>query len=726
MRNSKRFTHFILNIFALFAFFTFTNCDNLLFDGDIVKDLSDQITVTYEFYEYNNSDSEHQDVTFQIGRQATNSDFPVFTHEDAFLMGWRYLKSLDTGLTSLPSNFSTDNDNYIISVKVSPEAVALYAVWAKKCHINFVTNCDKTIEEIIVPEGKKLSQNSVNLELLREDYTFAGWYTEESFENPFSVDNIVTSDLTLYAKWLPILTVRFHKNDGSEEKYENGEYRWESVQKWNVNNENENGERNFWLPECMFGEREGYGFVGWAKAADSSTPDYYTSDEIENISENIDLYAVWSTDIVTVTYNDTLGGNSPRTAKYGRGAHIRIGSIWNTRTEDNNSTYSNYENLRNLWKVTAKQINWWAENPDATEENTNWDSRYNNSNTHTLTDNLNLYTIWGPKVYNVWFGYIENEKNVNFTSISVEYNTIPKKPLYTPYMPGYTFAGWYESNDGGRTLSSSEYSFTTVFNETSLGENSYGLNLYAKFIPGESARTEFFVIPRNWWPNGNDQTGNGAYNKPFETITRAIQEVNAQNDSTKDYVIYMRGEIIDSLNITSLNAKSLTIKHDPDYNSERWFNIKPSGYRESYDTEEEIPSVLTYEKTIALTFENLTLYGKMSESDYIHLTDGSRNILPRINTPPTGNAEISLRLTEREESDIEVSSSRSGNTYTFTAPAGYATYQWRLNNTIQTALTTRTANFDTSSWANGRYDITLIVEDSDGNIYSYFSQIIKG
>ena len=70
----------------------FFSCDNIIFDGDILKEVSEGVTVTYQFYEYETTNSTHQDVTYQIGRQATSADFPVFTHEDTLLVGWRYLK----------------------------------------------------------------------------------------------------------------------------------------------------------------------------------------------------------------------------------------------------------------------------------------------------------------------------------------------------------------------------------------------------------------------------------------------------------------------------------------------------------------------------------------------------------------------------------------------------------------------------------------------------------
>ena len=45
----------------------------------------------------------------------------------------------------------------------------------------------------------------------REGYTFGGWYTDTSFQNLFNFDTPITSDITLYAKWIESpVTITFY------------------------------------------------------------------------------------------------------------------------------------------------------------------------------------------------------------------------------------------------------------------------------------------------------------------------------------------------------------------------------------------------------------------------------------------------------------------------------------------------------------------------------------
>lgn len=713
----KHFLTKLIFFLTVFAGILLSSCDNIsvddiVFDGDIKKDVSGSITVEYQFYEYEDLQASHKAVKFKIGQNAESSEFPEFTHEDTMITGWRYFYDADDNITELPGNFNTDGRNFITSVLVTSRPAYLYAVWAKKCTVNFVTDCDTTFDSIVIAEGS-LIDNTMNkyMQLRREGYIFDGWYTDSEFENQFEFTTPVTQDLTLYVKWSPICYVRLHKNDGSSETDDYGNRNWNSLQVWQY----AQGE-TFWIPECIFGERNDFGFVGWAKTASATVPDYYGDEKIEELTGDIDLYAVWSSDIVTITYNDTLGGNSSIAVKYGRGAHAKIGSICK---EDNNRGY-----LENIWTVSGKQIKWWAESPDADLDTPEEDRYYNWNTINPLENSLTLYTVWGDRSYGISFNYINNNETLQFTYVNVDYGSVLNKPEYDPYVPGMTFSGWYKSTDGGKTLAETPYNFSTVLTEETVGENSYGFNLYAKFLPGEPVRTEFFVYESSWWPFGNDVSGYGTYDKPYLTVSKAIQTINAQNDSTKDYKIYVRGSIRDSLNITTLNAKSLTIKAMED----SWFNIKPVGYQNRYDTEEEIPYVVHYEKNITLTFDNLDLYGYISDNQNIILTGSSTNIIPEINIPPEGTAQFNLTFSEEENSEISVNTTRTGNNVRFSVntPANYTAYTWKVNNVVKTEYNnSNIVTFNTSAWPNGIYDITLLAEDSDGNVYSYFAQITK-
>ena len=119
-------------IFLILSLFYITSCDDIIFGGNIKDSLSSDIQVTYQFYEYQDLASAHQDVLYVIGRSAMEQDFPVFEHEESLLTGWRYFYNPDTGRTVMPSNFLTDEKDNITGFCVTPQPAALYAVWAKK------------------------------------------------------------------------------------------------------------------------------------------------------------------------------------------------------------------------------------------------------------------------------------------------------------------------------------------------------------------------------------------------------------------------------------------------------------------------------------------------------------------------------------------------------------------------------------------------------------------
>ena len=156
MKRKKAYTWLKIFLFSIVSVLIFTGCDNILFDGDIKNQVANDIKVTYSFYEYYDLDSDHKDVDFIIGRSASEKDFPVCEHEESMITGWHYFMNPDTGREIMPSNFITDEKSNITAFKVTPQPAALYATWAKKCYVNFVTNCDTELEQIIIAEGDTL------------------------------------------------------------------------------------------------------------------------------------------------------------------------------------------------------------------------------------------------------------------------------------------------------------------------------------------------------------------------------------------------------------------------------------------------------------------------------------------------------------------------------------------------------------------------------------------
>lgn len=81
--------------------------------------------------------------------------------------------------------------------------------------VRFEENGGTTVPDQQVPSGQLATEP--NPPPTKEDFTFAGWYTDIGLTVPYNFGTPVTADLTLYAKWtaLPIYTVSFEENGGT-------------------------------------------------------------------------------------------------------------------------------------------------------------------------------------------------------------------------------------------------------------------------------------------------------------------------------------------------------------------------------------------------------------------------------------------------------------------------------------------------------------------------------
>ena len=107
----------------------------------------------------------------------------------------------------------------------------------------------------------------------REGYFFAGWYTEQAFENRITEIKNRAENITLYAKWVPSVTykVNYQLNGGTNNISNPSRYKTGDV------------------IELGFPTKEDYMFAGWY--TDSALKNEIK--EINNNEENITLYAKW-------------------------------------------------------------------------------------------------------------------------------------------------------------------------------------------------------------------------------------------------------------------------------------------------------------------------------------------------------------------------------------------------------------------------------------------------
>jgi len=118
---------------------------------------------------------------------------------------------------------------------------------------------------------------------VKEHYSFAGWYLEESFENLYVFNLPIIQDMTLYAKWVPVeYTMTFETNNGSTVSSISRTVEQLSIIK----------------PDNP--TKDGHQFIGWY--LDEAFLELYTFSA--PIHSNVTLYAKWEETIqlVTITF----------------------------------------------------------------------------------------------------------------------------------------------------------------------------------------------------------------------------------------------------------------------------------------------------------------------------------------------------------------------------------------------------------------------------------------
>ena len=121
-------------------------------------------------------------------------------------------------------------------------------------------------------------------------YTFGGWYTDQACKNSYNFDSAVTSDITLYAKWtINTYTVTFNAN---------GHGSAPAAQPVNYGSK---------VPKPTNPSSTGYTFGGWY--TDQACKNSYNFDSA--VTSDITLYAKWTINTYTVTFNANGHGSAP-------------------------------------------------------------------------------------------------------------------------------------------------------------------------------------------------------------------------------------------------------------------------------------------------------------------------------------------------------------------------------------------------------------------------------
>jgi len=185
-------------------------------------------------------------------------------------------------------NFTEESKITSINSDNVTDEMILYAKWNTVSSVTFVTNCDTVLENKDIVFGQEYELPS----LIKDKFTFVGWY--DSNDKPVSVSGkwIYEGDVTLTAKWVPTeYQINYVTNGGSaiDETYPN---------KYDANTDFD----NIVIPSPT---KDYANFGGWY--FDKELTVEFSASELLNY-EGVTLYAKWNPIKVTINYN-TDGGN---------------------------------------------------------------------------------------------------------------------------------------------------------------------------------------------------------------------------------------------------------------------------------------------------------------------------------------------------------------------------------------------------------------------------------
>jgi uncharacterized repeat protein (TIGR02543 family) len=244
----------------------------------------------------------------------------------------------------------------------------------------------------------------------REGYSFGGWYKDAlcsdnqkwifSTMGTQSTADIVSSDITLFAKWnVNSYVITFNSMNGSAVNSFLAPY-------------------GSTINEPTPPTRSGYVFVGWYREPGCQNIWVFSRD---TITGHLILYAKWVSEYLSVTF-DSAGGSGvePVTVHYGELLAEPTPPVW----------------------IDHIFLYWYADDPRIP-----WDF-----STQVVGDALILRARWVPEHCHVVF---MSNGGSSVIDIQAPYGQLIAEPV-TPTRTGYTFSGWFQ--DAGLTA---PWSFTT-------------------------------------------------------------------------------------------------------------------------------------------------------------------------------------------------------------------------------------------------------------------------
>ena len=185
----------------------------------------------------------------------------------------------------------------------------------------------------------------------REGYTFKGWSSTIDGNVEYYAGDIYSTDnsITLYAVWeVNTYVITYHANGGENAPEA-------QIKTYGIDI----------LLTTAVPTRAGYTFAGWATSANGMVA--YTTGDTYTSNAQITLYAVWSINTYTITYNANGGENAPEAQTKTYGVDLILSNTVPTRD--------------------GYTFKGWATSVDGVVV-------YNTNDSCSINENLTLYAVW--------------------------------------------------------------------------------------------------------------------------------------------------------------------------------------------------------------------------------------------------------------------------------------------------------------------------------------------
>jgi uncharacterized protein (TIGR02145 family)/uncharacterized repeat protein (TIGR02543 family) len=289
-------------------------------------------------------------------------------------------------------------ETYVIT-----EDITLYAQWIAAAHTITLNPNGGIVSPTSIPAPAVVTLGQIFLPTpTRADHTFEGWYSEETGGTQYPETYVITSDLTLYARWTEstIYMITLNPNGGIVSPTSIPALIGETL-----------GQISVPTPT-----RANHTFEGWysAETGGSKYPETHV------ITDDFTMYAQWTVSAYYITLNPNGGIVSPMilTAPVGS----TLGQI----------------SIPTPTRASHTFDGWYSAETGGTKY----------PETYTVTEDMTLHARWIAITHTITLN--PGEGIVSPMSVTVEAGkTIGEIGLPFPTLDGHTFNGWFTAATGG-------------------------------------------------------------------------------------------------------------------------------------------------------------------------------------------------------------------------------------------------------------------------------------